>query len=426
MPVGGGACEFARRAVVWIAVAAAVACVSGCASPGVPLPPTLNLPRVVSGDGLTAMRVGGEVRLRWTTPKETTDKLPVKGAITAEVCRGLAGAGLAGGGLANVGLGRGCVAVVRATVSAGETEVVDRLPDSLAAGPVRLLVYRVRLLNPAGRTAGLSPAVYAAAGEGMGEVRDFAGETSSAGVELRWTHQSAGVVELERTLLDPAPKGKDEQRGGLPGADRQSVDVLLRAAAGRADAGGVDAAGRADAGGTDAGGTDAGGTDAGGADAGGAVDRTVEIGHSYRYTAQRVEVKTLAGQTVELRGVESGPLMFVVRDVFPPPVPGGLVSVPGFAGVGTERPTIDLAWEPAMEQDLKPRLAGYRVYRQNRDGAGGGGWRLLTPTLVGVAAYRDADVAAGQRYAYRVTAVSTAGKESGPSGAAEETAPQGP
>jgi len=130
---------------------------------------------------------------------------------------------------------------------------------------------------------------------------------------------------------------------------------------------------------------------------------------------------TVAGQAVELRSSPSGPLTFAVRDVFPPGVPEGLVAVPAF-GDG-RRPAIDLSWSAVMEQEEKPRLAGYAVYRREADVAGGGTWRRLGAGLVSAAAYRDGDVVAGQRYAYRVTATSTAGNESAPSGEAVETAP---
>jgi hypothetical protein len=391
------------------ATAAALVCVCGCAAPGPPLPPTLNLPQVVSGTGLTAMRVGGAVRLRWTTPTKTTDKLTVKGAMTAEICREV----VAGGG-ARSGPGAGCAAVVRVEVKAGEdSQAEDTLPAPLAEGPVRLLAYRVRLLNAAGRTAGLSPAAYAAAGAGPGEVAGFVGEVTSAGVELRWQREAAGGaggVELERTLLDPAPVAKGERQGGLPGAEREAVEIRLRA--GVVQGSGVDAG-------------EASGPDVGRTDAGGTVDRTVEIGHSYRYTAQRVIAMTVEGKAVEVRGVPSGPLTFAVRDVFPPRVPAGLVAVPAFGEGG--RAAIDLSWDVVVEQEEKPRLAGYAVYRRDADVAGGGGaWRRLGSGLVSAAAYRDADVVAGQRYAYRVTATSTAGNESAPSGEAVETAPQAP
>jgi fibronectin type 3 domain-containing protein len=42
---------------------------------------------------------------------------------------------------------------------------------------------------------------------------------------------------------------------------------------------------------------------------------------------------------------------------------------------------------------------------------------------VTVASYRDATVVAGRSYAYRVTAVSDAGNESGPGNEVMETAP---
>src|SRR5215469_3025808 len=57
----------------------------GCASPGPPRPPSLNLPEAVKD--LTAERVGDAVRLQWTTPETTTDRLPVKDVMTAEICR---------------------------------------------------------------------------------------------------------------------------------------------------------------------------------------------------------------------------------------------------------------------------------------------------------------------------------------------------
>ena len=83
-----------------------------------------------------------------------------------------------------------------------------------------------------------------------------------------------------------------------------------------------------------------------------------------------------------------------------------------------QRPTIELSWEP----DVEARVAGYRVYRRELSADRSGDWVRIG--LVTMAAYRDLTVVAGHRYAYRVTAVSTAGNESGPSGEAVETAPR--
>ena len=69
----------------WGARAVALTLLAGCASPGPPLPPSLNLSAVVTD--LSASRTGDAVTLRWTTPADTTDKLPIKGPIVAEICR---------------------------------------------------------------------------------------------------------------------------------------------------------------------------------------------------------------------------------------------------------------------------------------------------------------------------------------------------
>ncbi|WP_433967396.1 hypothetical protein [Tunturiibacter gelidiferens] len=47
--------------------------------------PLLDLPEVVKD--LTAERVGDTVTLHWTTPDKTTDRIAIKGTITAEICR---------------------------------------------------------------------------------------------------------------------------------------------------------------------------------------------------------------------------------------------------------------------------------------------------------------------------------------------------
>jgi hypothetical protein len=358
----------------------------------------LNLPQIVSASTLTATRVGGEVRLHWTTPTQTTDKLAVKGRITAEICREV----LSGAARAKAP----CSGVGRVQVTAGASDAADALPAELLAGPPRMLAYRVQMINSAGRTAGPSAVVLAVSGPAAAPVEGFAGDATKAGVELRWERQGTGnreqgTVELVRTLLDAAP-AKPETKGAggsviaaFSGAGKQAVETRLRAGDG--------------------------GPDAGGADPGGTIDRTVEIGHEYRYTAQRVVRVEVGGQTLEARSVPSAAVQFAVRDVFPPDVPKGLVAVPGtLGGTGSDAaaPTIELSWDP----DIEPRLAGYRVYRRDE---GSAEWQRVGPDLVGEAAYRDLKVTAGKRYSYRVTAVSMAGNESGPSGEAVETASGG-
>jgi hypothetical protein len=332
--------------------------------------------------------VGAAVRLNWTTPTQTTDKLAVKGTVTAEICRDVVSGA--------VREKAPCSAVGRMQVTPGASDATDVLPAELLAGPPKLLAYRVQLINDAGRTAGPSAAVLAVSGPGVAPMEGFAGEATKAGVELRWQPvANAGLVELDRTLLDaarPKPAGGSAM-AAFSGEGKQAAEVRLRAGDG-------------------------------GSDAGGMIDRTVEIGHEYRYTAQRVVRVEAGGKTLEERSVPSAALQFAVRDVFPPDVPKGLVAAPGtVGGVGSEAaaPTIELSWDPDMDPEIEPRLAGYRVYRRDE---GSAEWQRVGPDLVTEAAYRDAKVTAGRRYSYRVTAVSTAGNESGPSGEAAETAGQ--
>jgi len=390
---------------------------AGCASPGPPLAPSLKLPEVVTAGGLAATRVGDEVRLRWTTSTRTTDKLLIVGPVVAVICReteaGGAPAPAPAKGSAKATVTAPCAAAARLPVKPGESaETADVLPAVLTTGPAGLLAYRVELLNSAGRTAGPSPTAFAASGQAPEPVKDLAGEPTKAGVVLHWRlgagngeqgtanrEQGTEAIELDRTTLDPTPgKGAESKGGlsGLPGAAKEPVEARFRAG------------------------------DSGGADAGGTIDRTAEIGHSYRYTAQRVRSVVVGGRTLEMRSEDSAEVSVAVRDVFLPDAPTGLVAAPGFAAEGVENPSsvghraidlaIDLSWEPNVE----PRIAGYRVYRRE-ESDGSGEWRLVTPDLVTTAAYRDLKAAAGHRYRYRVTAVDTAGHESPPSAEVVET-----
>jgi hypothetical protein len=384
---------------------------TGCASPGLPLPPSLKLPEVVQAGTLTATRVGDEVRLHWTTPSRTTDKLLIVGPITAEICREIAGGPITGARPAETTLTPPCAPVVaRVQVTPGASEAADPLPSSLTSGPAQLLAYRVQLRNAAGRTAGASLPVFAASGPTPPPVEDLRVTATKVGVVLEWRKRGAGDreggtdgvdgIEVDRTTLEPVARENADSapKNGLPGAPKQPSEARFRVEM------------------------------AEGLDSGGTIDRSAQIGHTYRYTVQRIHTLALGGQTLEMRSVPSAALTVAVRDVFPPEPPAGLVAVPGIAGEGqVPVPAIDLApdlsidlsWEPNME----PHIAGYRVYRRDLNGNASDAWVRLGAELVSAAAYRDASVTAGHRYAYRVTAVSDAGNESAPSGEVVESTP---
>ncbi len=400
----------ARRWLSASAVALLIACAAGCASPAPPQPPSLNLPELVKDP--TAERVGELVRLHWTTPKMTTDHLEVKGRMTAEVCR------IA---VSSAPPPYVCIPVTRLAVQPGPTEASETLPPALTVGSATLLTYRVQVFNVQGRSAGLSPEVFAAAGPAPPPVEQLRATPTRDGAMLEWQpRDSTAAVELDRlpigpdgNVVEPAPTrtsskssskttikkkpdkpekpapqkpAPDSASKSLLAAPSAPIEVKLR-------------------------------TPAQPNDAGGTIDHTAQMGESYRYTARRVLAVSPGGHNLELRSVASSPVTVVMRNIFPPHAPSGLEAVPGGATAADR--SIDLSWTPNTD----PALAGYIVYRQEVDskGVAAGTATRLNPTPVVGPAYRDQTAMAGRRYAYRVTAVDTAGNESAPSDAVQET-----
>lgn len=390
-------------ALAFSATGLAICCVlAGCASPGPPLPPTLNLPEIPAWSSVSAARVGPAVVVRWMTPERTTDRLLIKGPVQAEICREVISAAhataLAGGTpparRAEAGSGPCSPVVAKAVAEPGKAgETNDMLPPQLASGPPQLLAYRVQLKNAVGRTAGPSVTVYAAAGDAPPPIENFRAHPSKAGAVLEWLPEHGGLddtVELQRTAMDPIQqKRQPESVSGTLSGTKEPTEVRLR--------------------------TDI----ASGQDLGGTIDPTAQIGHIYRYIASRIRTVSIGGKPLEVLSAPSDPATMQIADAFPPEIPQGLVVVPGFMGEGSAaRPVIDLSWEPNDE----PRVAGYRVYRSIvGDGVSERWQRIGSQEPLQTAAYRDVGVLPGQRYAYRITAIGVNGLESGPSDTAAET-----
>jgi len=93
----------------------------------------------------------------------------------------------------------------------------------------------------------------------------------------------------------------------------------------------------------------------------------------------------------------------VVRDTTPPPVPSGLVLVPGAADC------LGLTWIPSSADDL----AGYTVYRYN---ATSGRFDPVGTLGAAEVAFHDCGRVAGVRYLYWVVAFDANGTASAPSG----------
>ncbi len=352
--------------------------VTGCGTPGAPQPPSLNLPDRVTD--LAANRSGSQVSLTWTMPKKNTDKLLLKGIVTARVCR-------------KEGAGACVEAGTELSFPPGaDAAFTDTLPAVLAAGAPRPLSYFVELRNRNGRSAGLSNAADVLAGESPAPITHLTAEVRKQGVVLRWasvTEQGPSVVRLRRRLLTP-PAAKPHE--GLLAPEPEPVEQNLL----------VDSC-----------------TPEGRAGVCRALDKEIRSGQSYEYRAQRVARVTVDGKTLELAGELSAPVRVEAADIFPPAVPTNLAAVAtaveSASGTAPQY-AIDVSWQPVAEADL----AGYAVYRREGDG----GWQRISAAEPLVPpAFRDTQVLAGHTYRYAVGAIGQNGHESTRSEESEETVP---
>jgi hypothetical protein len=367
----------------------------GCASPGPPRPPSLRLPMIVKD--LAAERAGDEVHLHWTTPAKTTDDLPIKGSLTAEICRDPAAPSQP------TTPSRTCTVVARLAVQPGPSQATDTLPSLLTHDPAALLSYRVQILNTNGRTAGPSPETFVAAGAAPPPVEDLRATPVPTGAMLEWRQQpTTAPVELDR-LLESAPPTPAKAARPKPSLKPTAKPTAKPSPTPGQPVPATPAEVRLQ-------------TPQQASDAGGTIDRTAQFGETYRYTAHRVRTLAISGHSLEIRSLSSAPITILLKDTFPPAPPTGLAAVPG--GTTPADVSIDLSWEP----DTDPDLAGYIVYRQqvNSTGALTGPATRLNATPLPGPAYRDLTAVIGQRYAYRVTAVDTVGNESAPSADVQE------
>jgi len=335
---------------------------AGCGLPSAPLPPSLKLPEPVTD--LAVVRQGDLVRLHWTMPKRTTDKVVLKGAQQAHICR-------------RIEAGPCDTAANLPFDSAAPADFVDHLPSAVTAGPPRLMTYTIELLNHAGQTAGPSNAAFTAAGAAPPRVDGLTATAQPDGILLKWQPAAGGaILRIRRVLVTKPGSPTPSQTTGSPVPPEQTLEVT-------------------------------------GPDQGRAIDRDAALDHTYRYSAERIQKLTLGGNTFEVLGAPSELVTIDARDVFPPATPRDLQAV-----ADPEAHAIDLSWVPDTESDL----AGYIVYR--RDTALSVPPVRLSPPNVVAPSFRDVNARPGHRYAYSVSAIDRDGNESPRSAETEESLPQ--
>jgi hypothetical protein len=349
----------------------------GCAQTGVPLPPSLELPRPPSD--LRAERKANRVTLTWQEPTLTTDHQSVRYLGPTQVCR------LADAKATTCGVPVHIIAAPAnvpqkpakkspSKPAAPPITYTDSLPESLLSDdPDANITYAVEVLNSNARSAGLSNRVEVPAIRTLPAPTDVSAELNDDGVLLKWT---SGGAPPSRPNLQYKYRIYRREEG-----------VAKEVVAGEIP---VDAAGAEHF-----------------------LD-SIEWEKTYVYRLTAVCIITRADGEVQVEGDDSPPLRVVAHDVFPPSVPAGLQAV--YSGEG-QKPFVDLIWAPVAATDL----AGYNVFRRESEGA----FVKINSEVVKTPAYRDAGVTSGKTYSYAVSAVDVRGNESARSEIATESVPGG-
>jgi hypothetical protein len=371
-----------KRQLAKIFVGLTITAISvACGTPGIPLPPSLELPKPVSD--LRAVRKGGKVYLAWTVPTETTDRRPIRRLGPTNVCRTLnkqmstcetpigqvppetlPSAPIAKGQRSKSNKKRS--AEVKVTAS-----YVDILPAAVFSNPTGEITYAVEVLNEDRRSAGLSNQVQVPAAPTLPHPADFKATVTADGIVLKWeaVPEPPSAPELQYRY-----RVYRREEGG-------TVDTLVGELPLNAPPE--------------------------------LIDRNFEWEKTYEYRANVVTAITQPDKPeIEVEGDDTPPLKVFAHDVFPPTVPTGLQAV--YSGEG-QQPFIDLIWAPDTDADL----AGYNVYRREENGQP----TKINSALVKTPSYRDSNVQSGKKYFYSVSAVDVRGNESARSEEASEAVP---
>jgi hypothetical protein len=355
-------------------VVAALGWLTGCASIGPPLPPSLELPRPPAD--LRAVRKGDKVTLTWSIPSRTMERQSVRYLGATLVCRGFDAT------LNQCGTPVGEEAPpadFTGKKEAGGKKLVARFVDTLPVDPglrsdFGSATYAVEVLNRDARGAGLSNRVRLPVAETLPAPTDFSARVTVQGVVLTWTGARLSL---------PVPNAVRRGYRVYRREERGQREILI------------------------------GERDAGSESKLSLSDQSFEWEKTYYYRATTFTVIAQPGKPdVSIDGDDTREVKVFTNDVFPPAVPTGLQAV--FSGPG-QQPFVDLIWAPVTDADLD----GYNVYRHEEGAAP----VKINAESVKIPAYRDAQVGAGKIYFYSVSSVDSRGNESARSEETSERVP---
>lgn len=357
----------------------------GCGVPGAPLPPSLDIPRLV-GD-LKAVRKGESVTLTWTTPTETTD-----GELIRKSGKMLVQRALISGHDSELHFQTISEQPLEPALQEGRGEAAtakDSLGELLRSGSAEFAVYSVLAQGRNGKSFGLPNRASVPLVPTLPPPRRVSAHPVPAGIEISWDEIAPPEMN-SRLRTQYAYKVMRRAQG------TNEAVLVQRMNAQQMNAEQVNAQ-----------------PSSAGNHGMVFVDTGIEWEKTYQYWITPVTLWQDDNRKGEVEGDDSVIIDLLAHDSFPPAAPLGLQAV---FSAAPQNSFIDLTWTLNNEPDL----AGYNVYRHT---AAGPPVKINTE-LVKTPRFPDPGIQPGMKYFYSVTAVDLRGNESGKSEETSETVPK--
>lgn len=359
---------------MWTLLASLALVVIGCGAPGEPVPPSPPIPTTITD--LSAHQAGDGVMLSFTMPTKSVTGDKLVEIPTMEIVRGSMSADGTPDAKSFHVVDTVPGAVMKPYITKGAVQFLEPVaPEEIRTHAGTTFVYRVRARVSDKKTSADSNEVLLKLSPVSAPVENFHAKLTENGIELNWTAPSktsggepiAGIEQYHVYRGELDGKSAEEAAKDLSHVAWKSPLVQI------------------------------------------AVTKSPEyrdLGFDYGKTYAYVVRATLggSGENGGLESSDSHSVILTPVDTFPPAAPRGMVAAV-LPGSEAGRLVVDLSWSINVEADL----AGYRVYRSDKEGERG---KLLTPELLLTPAYRDNSAATGQQYWYSVTAVDRSGNES--------------